>query len=400
VTVTDATTENGTDHDSGPTLRGRLRRNAFWIVLGSALLLVTAAAAIASVGGPADDPLDPTNPRPTGSRAVFEVLRQQGVDVHATTSLATTTAAITDPRDTTIVFYDATGILGSAQRAQLLDLAQNLIVVMPSGSAIQDFAPGVDVTSELSGTVRKAGCDLPAAVAAKTILSTGEQFTVTSDVDAITCFTQNGESALVQLDVGDTTVTLLGAGHVLMNGDILKEGNAALALNLLGSTGELVWYIPGSADLAADGSAQTLGQLSPDWVIPLTSLLALAALAAIVWRSRRFGPLVIENLPVVVRSSETMEGRARLYERGNDRLHALDALRVATVSRLAVTCGLPRRATVTEVVDAVAALTGRDRSAVAGILIDARPSSDAELVRLSDELLRLEADTTLATRAR
>jgi hypothetical protein len=100
----------------------------------------------------------------------------------------------------------------------------------------------------------------------------------------------------------------------------------------------------------------------------------------------------------VVRASETMEGRARLYERSNSRLHALDALRVGTVTRLATTCGLPRTASVGEVVDAVAALTGRDRTAVADILIDHVPSSDAELVHLSDQLLRLEVDAARAGR--
>ena len=70
-------------------------------------------------------------------------------------------------------------------------------------------------------------------------------------------------------------------------------------------------------------------------------MLVLVALGAVFWRSRRVGPLVVENLPVVVRASETMEGRARLYERSNSRLHALDALRVGTVARLARTCGLP-----------------------------------------------------------
>ncbi len=38
-------------------------------------------------------------------------------------------------------------------------------------------------------------------------------------------------------------------------------------------------------------------------------------IAAAFWRGRRFGPLVVENLPVTVRASETMLGRARLYEK-------------------------------------------------------------------------------------
>ena len=35
------------------------------------------------------------------------------------------------------------------------------------------------------------------------------------------------------------------------------------------------------------------------------------------------GAVVVENLPVEVRSSETMEGRARLYERGGLTVHAV-----------------------------------------------------------------------------
>ena len=118
--------------------------------------------------------------------------------------------------------------------------------------------------------------------------------------------------------------------------------------------------------------------------------------------SRRVGPLVVENLPVVVRASETMEGRARLYERSNARLHALDALRIGTVARLAAHaagCRAPRPST--EVVDAVAAVTGRDRAAVAGILIDHVPSTDAELVHLSDDAARAsKRDTTRRAPAR
>ncbi len=116
-------------------------------------------------------------------------------------------------------------------------------------------------------------------------------------------------------------------------------------------------------------------ELQAPWTLPLTVLLLLVALAAAVWRWRRFGPLVIENLPVVVRAGETMEGRARLYERGSARLHALDALRIGTVTRLARLCSLPRTASVEEVVDAVAALTGRNRAEVAALLVDDEPAS-------------------------
>jgi hypothetical protein len=90
-----------------------------------------------------------------------------------------------------------------------------------------------------------------------------------------------------------------------------------------------------------------------------------------------------------------MQGRARLYEKSSARLRALDALRIGAVERLARACGLPRVATVDDVIAAVAAVTRADPADVRRILIDAAPASDRELVRLSDELLTLER--TVAT---
>jgi hypothetical protein len=92
----------------------------------------------------------------------------------------------------------------------------------------------------------------------------------------------------------------------------------------------------------------------------------------------------------VVRASETMEGRARLYQKGAARLRALDSLRIGSISRLATQCGLPRLATVDDVIAAVAAITARDTAVIRSLLLTADPHSDRELVRLSDELLDLE----------
>jgi hypothetical protein len=89
-----------------------------------------------------------------------------------------------------------------------------------------------------------------------------------------------------------------------------------------------------------------------------------------------------------------MEGRARLYQKGAARLRALDALRIGAVSRLATQCGLPRLATVDDVIAAVAAVTARDPAGIRSLLLTAEPHTDRELVRLSDELLELERAVT------
>jgi hypothetical protein len=107
---------------------------------------------------------------------------------------------------------------------------------------------------------------------------------------------------------------------------------------------------------------------------------------------------VVEQLPVEVRSSETMEGRARLYARGGARDHALATLRSATLARLARTLGLGRSATPEEIIGATAALTGRDPAALTALLRSEPAFDDRGFVRISDELLRLERELGRAVR--
>jgi hypothetical protein len=214
------------------------------------------------------------------------------------------------------------------------------------------------------------------------------------------CFgSGDGMYSLVQVGQPDALVTVFGAPSVLDNGHVPERGNAALALNLLGEHENLVWYLPSVADYE-DGGTPTLGEISPEWLTPVVLLLILTGIAAAVWRGRRMGALVIENLPVTVRASETMEGRARLYATASARQHALDSLRIGTVQRVGALLGLPRVATVEEVVAAASAALGTDPRGIATLLLHAVPGSDAELVRLSDELLIFERRVSDALRPR
>src|SRR5690606_14824008 len=166
-----------------------------------------------------------------------------------------------------------------------------------------------------------------------------------------------------------------------------ENGNAALVLGLLGEEPNLVWLLPSIAEADAGPG---IAELTPEWIGPVMVLAILTAIAAGFWRGRRLGPLVVENLPVTVRASETMEGRARLYETSSARLRVLDALRIGTIDRLGLLCGLPRSASVDDVIRAVSAVTGHHDAEIAALLRDTEPRGDAELVRLSDDLLVLE----------
>jgi len=382
-----------------PTAGKVLRRSLFWVGVAAFLALVVILT-FGAIGAQSDAGyLDPESPAPSGTRAVVEVLRQQGVDATTTTSLADTRDAVTDSSDTTLVLYDPAGYLTPVQLRQAQGLAAVTVLVDPSFDQLQALAPEVALAGD-AATSLDAACDLPAARAAGTVTADGGSGyrVVDAAADATACLrTGDDVYSLVQLDRGGSTLVVLGASSALTNEHVIEKGNAALALNLLGSTHDLVWYQPSFADLPQD-APQDLGALTPAWVSPVLALLVITFVAGALWRGRRLGPLVVENLPVTVRASETMLGRARLYEKSSARLRALDALRIGSVQRLAVLCGLPRTATVDDVIVAVAAATGSDSSGIRALLIGTEPATDGELVSLSDALLELERSVAAAVR--
>ncbi|WP_411701236.1 DUF4350 domain-containing protein [Conyzicola sp.] len=372
-----------------------LRRSAFW---GAAAVfaVVIALIGIHFAGAVTEsDPLSATNPAPAGAKAVVEVLRQQGVTVTPTSTLERTAAAITDPADTTLFYYDPDGILDADQLARVFALAGSTVAVEPDFDQLLALTPDVAQAGSVDGEV-EAGCELTAATRAGSITGDGSGYRyLGDDPAATTCFGSGDDVySLVRVPTATGTATVVGASDALSNEFVSDRGNAAFALNLLGSTENLVWYTPGAADLST-AAPPTLGGLSPDWVLPATALVVLTVLAAAFWRGRRFGPLIIENLPVTVRANETMQGRARLYQKSTARLRALDSLRIGTVQRIAALCGLSRLASVDDVAATAAAVAGLQPNEVRRVLLDAVPTTDRELVQLSDQLLTLER--TVAT---
>lgn len=377
-----------------PTARRVARRSLFWVgvaLVALAVAVISLSVAGTSAGGP---PLDPGDPGPGGGMAVAQVLREQGVTVTATSTLTDTVAAVDDPADTTLFLVDDGPYLDDEQLRRAVDLAAHVIVADPAFTALRAIAPELAQAGVVDG-VLDADCDVPAVQRAGQVSASGTGYRIVDDRPGTLACLGSGDDvySLVQRERDSGLLTVLGATGALSNELVASEGNAALALTLLGEHDELVWYTPTLADVPGE---DTLGELTPAWVTPVLTLLVLTFVAAAVWRGRRFGPLVVENLPVTVKASETMIGRARLYERSSSRLRALDSLRIGAIQRLARLSGLPRVATVDEVVSTVAALTGAQVGDIRNLLIDADPVTDADLVALSDALITLERDATRA----
>lgn len=381
-----------------PTVRQAARRGVFWVVLGIiAVGFVVVTALVRGDGGAAGIPLAADNPGLAGSKAVVEVLRDSGVDVRPVDSLAAARAAAGTGDDVTLFFSDPGGYLDADGLGEISGLASDIVVADPGFAALQALADGaVNAGGAPDADTAVAGCQVSAAERAGSATLGQKSLTAGGATDWTGCFADDDAFTLLQKAEDDGTLTLLADGSQLRNDSVAAEGNAALALGLLGAQPTLVWYQPTLADVVG-GAAPTLGELSPDWVTPVIVLLGLVVVAAAVWQGRRFGALVIENLPVTVHAGETREGRARLYARTSSRLRAADALRIGTIGRLAARLGLARTTSVEEITGAAASVTRIPLAEVRNVLVDARPDSDRALVDLSGRLVDLELAVTAAT---
>ena len=379
-----------------PRARTVARRGLFWVGVGVVCVVVVGATLLLTRGGAASGiALDPASPAPNGAKAVAEVLRSQGVDVIIPDGYDEALAEAGEP-GTTLAIDDPEGYLSDDRLTGLAGQTGDVVLLSPGFLQLQALAPGVSATGTAdSGTPLDASCDLPAAERAGTI-SPGPTFALSDPTDAESCFpAETGGFGLLEIRDGSDTITVLGPSELLTNEAVVLHGNAALALGLLGGTDRLVWYLPTLADVEASGPP-SLQELTPPWLVPVTSLLVLTALVAMFWRGRRFGPLVAEDLPVTVPAGETMEGRSRLYQRTSARTRAVDALRIGAIGRLGTVLGLPRTAGVAEVSDAAASATGRNPVEVRGILVDSLPASERDVLALSDALRDLETAVSLA----
>lgn len=390
-----------------PTLRALLRRSSFWILAFAGIVIVAIVGVLVSGGSNAvGRALAGDNAAPAGSMALVEVLRAQGVTVTLADSLVEVRGAV--GADSTVLLYDENSYLDGDQLAELAELAARTVIVAPDFLALQALAPTVGFGGVSDASSLPADCSLPAANRAEELLPGGDTLSIPQGGNPLVtgCFASSADTfSLVQVEPvqmqGATTgglVSLVPDARVFNNENVTGYGNAALALGLLGESDSLVWYLPTLANLPRTGPP-SLAELTPGWVSPVAVLLVLAAVAAAFWRGRRFGPLVAENLPVTVKASETMEGRARLYARSNARLRALDALRVGAVQRLARAVGLGRLAQLEEVIGTVAQITGLASNEVRRVLVDANPHSDAQLMALSDALQALEQAASRAVMA-
>ncbi|WP_394215812.1 DUF4350 domain-containing protein [Brachybacterium vulturis] len=402
MSISDAPTARSTDRPepgppaSSPDGSGRERRHPLLITF---IVIAMVAALLASVarGFYRDGPLEPDAPTGQGSRAVVEVLGDLGVEVDVDRHTADAAAALREGRT---VLLTAPGELNARQLTALAEARDangaRLVLVQPDFVALSSLTPEISPSGALRDGGRiEAGpeCGDLAHRARLVEMPTAEDglrgaasLYRTSD-GARSCF-QSDSGALVAEHDG---VLVLGSADLLTNDGIGLADNSALVLNLLAADGELSWYVPSANDPMGTTSLTPLGYL-PDWAGPLLLWVVLVAGIALVAVGRRFGPVVLEPLPVTVRPQELVLGRAQLLQRAGARDDAARALRTAASTRLADRLGLRHETSLDGLLAALRPHADRSEEQLRALLGPTPVPSDQDLVRLAHELDRLEKE--------
>lgn len=383
---------------ASPTAR-QLWTRARGLTLAFALLLAGAVTLAVFHSQAHHDALDPRSADPYGSRAVAELLADHGVSTRVVTSLDQARTA-TGPDTTLLVAAPDLLTHGQQQRlrAAVAHSGGRTLLVAPGSPSVGTLAPGVSADPANSrSSALSPHCALPAARSAGTAETGGIRYTAhRPGTDA--CYPSERLATLLRMPdtSGDGDTVVLGAPDILYNERLDKQGNASLALQLLGSRPHLVWYLPSLSDTSAtapDDEKDFLDLLPSGWLWGTLQLFIAAALAAL-WRARRLGPLVPEKLPVAIRASETVEGRARLYRKAAARDRAATALRSTTRTRLAPLLGVPvpQAHTPEALIPALSAHLHGDGQALHTLLFGPPPSYDTALIALADQLDALERE--------
>ncbi|WP_341577895.1 DUF4350 domain-containing protein [Microbacterium schleiferi] len=376
-----------------PTTRARRGSAVGWIAIVAGLIAVGIVGA--SIAGGSEwsqrESLDPESAAPTGTRALARILADQGVDVHIVRSHEQAAAALSETA-ATLVLPDAPALSDEAISA-LAAPATDVVLIDPRSRTLRLIADGANAVGVADDALVQPQCSVPEAQRAGAI----RPRTVFVGTDAAQCYPAAGGYGLLVRETvrpdapGTQRVSAVDGAALFTNEHLAEDGNAALALGLMGRNATLVWYVPSVADTNLDPVNPSLGELTPPWVSPVIVLALAAAVAAALWRGIRFGPLVGERLPVTVRGEETTWGRARLYARSGDTAHAASLLRHGARVRIARMLGLSGSSSAAEVADALASASVTSREDARSILDGTPPMSRRDLDELHDRLRRLEA---------
>jgi hypothetical protein len=375
------------DHPESTTVTTSRRWRAWRGPLLTLIVLAAMAAITAYLTAPRPGlPMDPESTEPDGAHALVTLLRDNGVEVVVADGIADVEKSARP--NTLILVAESEYLTDITLLGRLARAPGDLLLAQPTARTREALAP--DLSKGTTDTFdNNPNCSLREANQAGSVRF-GPSDTYEAKGRAVTrCY----DGALIRYRDGGRTVTVVGSTDFMSNDGLLHSGNAALAMNLAGDQPRLIWYAPHRVE-GENASPTSIYDLIPANVTWIAWQLAVVVLLVALWKGRRIGPLVAEELPVVVRASETVEGRGRLYRSRRARDRAADALRTATLQRLLPRLGLGTGAHAPVVVTTVAQRGGADANFVSYHLFGPPPATDNDLLQLARALDEIERQVT------
>ncbi|GED96129.1 DUF4350 domain-containing protein [Gordonia crocea] len=390
------------------------RHTGTWVaVLGvvavgliAALVLGVLIVAGTSDKKPAENevPGDPGNSRSDGTAALVETLKSHGVPVRVARAQSEVQGWRDASSSTVVVISRATGASVSSSRvvASKARNARRIVLLDPRPEVLSAWGISIDRT-ELYGDAVNPVADCSAAGIAPTDTAAvpSTAFTASSYDRATVCFRTAKNSAFGATLVFPASYNrpeiVVTQQDWFTNGSILNRDQAGIGVRMIGTGTEVAWFAPDYSDLqhdnpAAPPSQKKAGPDVPRWVWPMIGLGFFVLIAMMLWRGRRFGALVAEPLPAVVKATETTEARGRLYHSAADAQRAAQQLREYALRTMPRRLGVSRHAPVDDVIAAVCRATGRDHAAVTALLAGPLPVDTDDLVRFATDLSTLEEE--------
>ena len=206
--------------------------------------------------------MDPESTSPDGARALVTILREHGVDVIEADDIAAVERAARP--DTLILVAQTFYLFDDDLLRRLAALPGDRLLVEPVSRTREALAPQIRLGGATTFGDSKPDCDLREATRAGEVqFGLSDAYEAAGDVPVTRCY----GGALVRYTDDGREVTVVSTADFMTNSGLLKEGNAALAMNLAGSHPRVIWYAPQHSEGDGEsGGGAAIFDLIPDQV--------------------------------------------------------------------------------------------------------------------------------------
>ena len=353
---------------------GGSSRRRLILAAGAILLVAGAALAVPSSSG-----LSSTSTAPGGTLALRRFLTDAGRQVSdgpGPPSIPGTFILLSDLRNGN----EADGLLTWVANGG------RLVVADPASTTAR--RAGVQPVGEASflsaTTTLQPGCATPEALGVRSLaIRAADQLLASGQPRSYGCFPGRNGSYEVVVHRGQGSVIVLGGTSSLTNEYLRQADDGAFALNLVGTTGPVVFGPPLSSEAERQRS---LWALLPNRAKAAIVGLCLAAALFALMRGRRLGRPVIEEPLSPIPAGELVHATGRLYRRARAAGYSGRLLRETTVQHISHRLGLPAEVSTEDLQAAVAQSGGLAEDRLRRAFAGQEPASDEELIALSGEL--------------